>query len=97
MKTIQRERILEDIINELEDIGGDADPEFAGGINAETKIIGDLCYESIEIVQLLVWIEQHFKLKNLASEKLLMRDQRFVSELTVGEVVDFVEEELSAQ
>ncbi len=56
--------------------------------------MGDLSFESIEIVQLMVTIEQHFGLKNLASEELLMRDGRYVPDRTVEEVTQFVYDQI---
>ena len=53
----------------------------------------ELAFESIEVVQLMVLIEQDFGLNNFASEELLMRDGRYVNELTIGEIADFLTRE----
>lgn len=91
------EAILRDLISVLEDMTSDWDLDYSGGIGETTRLIGDLAFESIEIVQLMVAIEQHFGLKNLASEKLLMRDGRYVPDLTVSEIVDFIGHELNSR
>ncbi len=90
----EKGKILKDLILILEDMTSDWDLDYSGGINASTRLIGDLSFESIEVVQLMVAIEQHFNLKNLASEKLLVRNGRYVSELTVSEIADFLSREV---
>ncbi len=96
MESMKKEKILQELITILQDMTSDWDLDYSGGISESTKLIGDLAFESIEIVQLMVTIEQHFDLKNLISERLLMRDGRYVSELTVSEIVNFIREELKA-
>jgi acyl carrier protein len=87
--------ILSELIGILEDMTSDWDFDYLGGINAETRLVEDLTFESVEVVQLMVTIEQHFNLKNLASEKLLMRDGSYVPDLKVAEIRDFLCEEMS--
>ena len=94
---MQKEDVQTQLIAILEDMTSDWDLDFDGGITPETRLIGDLSFESIEIVQLMVRVEQQYKLKNLASEKLIMNDGRYVPELTVAEVVDFLATEMNGQ
>jgi len=44
----------------------------------------------------MVALEQHFQLKNLASEKLLMRDGTYVPDQRVGDITAFLQAELAA-
>jgi acyl carrier protein len=98
METWTEESIQNDLITILKDMTSDWDiDQFSGGINADTKLVGDLSFESIELVQLMVAIEQHFGLKNLASEKLLVRDGKYVSDLTVAEIARFLHGEIKAR
>jgi len=87
--------ILNKLTSILEDMTSDWELDYSGGINPDTKLIGDLSFESIEIVQLMVAIEQQFEIKNLTSEKLLMRDGKYVPELTVSEIANFLNEEIN--
>jgi acyl carrier protein len=89
-----KECILNELIKILEDMSSDWDLEYADGINGDTKLVADLLFESIDIVQLLVAVEQHFNVKNLPSEKLLMRDGAYVSDLTASEIASFLSEEM---
>ncbi len=91
-----RKPILKEVIGILEDMTSDWDLEFSGGIGPDTRLIGDLAFESIDMVQLVVAIEERFKRRDLPIEKLLMEDGRYVDDLRVGDVAGFLEEHLGA-
>lgn len=91
----KREDIEKELLTILKDMTADWELDYSGGIKADTRLVGDLTFESIEVVQLMVAIEQHFNVKNLASEKLLMRDGRYVPDLTVSEIVNFLAEQMN--
>jgi acyl carrier protein len=91
------ESVTEEVIAVLKDMTSDWDIDaFDGGIGPDTRLVADLTFESIEIVQLMVALEQHFKLKRLASEKLLMRDGTYVPDQRVGDIAAFLVTELAA-
>ncbi len=94
MEEYRKEDILNELIKILEDMSSDWDLDYSDGIKGDTRLVADLLFESIEIVQLLVAIEQHFNLKNVPSEKLLMRDGNYVPDLTVSEIANFLSEEM---
>ena len=48
---LTEETILKDIVEILEEMTSDWDLEFNGSIGPETKIISDLSFESIDVVQ----------------------------------------------
>ena len=52
--------------------------------------MADLEFESIDIVQLAVSLEQHFDQSGLPFEQLFMRDGDYVDDLTVNEIADFL-------
>ncbi len=91
----EREEILQDVVKILEDMTKDWDMEFSGPIGPETRLIGDLAFESIDVVQFVVAIEEHFKRRDLAFEQLLMEDGRYVSEVKLAAAVDFLHEKLN--
>lgn len=91
------ENITEEVITILKDMTSDWDLDgFGGEITADSRLVADLTFESIEIVQLMVALEQHFQLKKLASEKLLMRDGTYVPDQRVGDIAAFLQRELAA-
>jgi acyl carrier protein len=66
------------------------------GVRATTRLMGDLEFESIDIVQLAVSLEQHFEQSGLPFEKLFMRDGDYVDDLTVSEIATFLRSHLSS-
>jgi acyl carrier protein len=89
-----RDTVFADLVHILEDMTSDWDMEYSGGIQEDTRIIGDLQFESIDVVQLLVAIEEHFQRNDLPFVELVMKDSRYVDELRVGEIADFLTKHL---
>ena len=82
------------VLQILKDLTADWDSDFAGQIGPDTLLIADLDFESIDVVELVVSLEGRFQRRDLSFEKLLMHDGRYVEDLTVRQVVDFLESEL---
>lgn len=89
-------QILADVIEILEGITQDWDTELSGKIGADTALMSDLTFESIDVVMLIVAIEERFKKTGLPFEELLMTDGRYVDDLRVSELVSFLEEHLAS-
>lgn len=79
-----------DLIALLTDMTQDWDLSFTSGITPETRLMADLAFESIDVVQLVVAIEAHLQRRHLHFEQLMMVDGRYVQELQVKEIVDFL-------
>lgn len=77
--------ILTNITEILQDMTADWDTDFSGPIGPETKLVDDLGFESIDIVQFIVAIEERFKRRGLPWEEILMSDGRYVDEIKVGD------------
>jgi len=91
-----RAEIERDLVGILTDMTTDWDLDFEGGITGETRLMADLDFESIDVVQLIVAIEAHFQRRGLHFEHLLMNDGRYVTELQVKQMVDFLDTALAA-
>ncbi|MBI4858871.1 MAG: acyl carrier protein [Candidatus Riflebacteria bacterium] len=65
---------------DLEDLGPDS------------KLVADLCFSSVDFVHLVASVEMRYGRK-LQFEKLLIRDGAYRTELTVGELAQFVDDE----
>ncbi|MDB5969783.1 MAG: acyl carrier protein [Hydrocarboniphaga sp.] len=74
----------------LKDFTQDWDNEFEGEMTRETKLLGDLGFESIDIIQLVVAIEQMVHKSKLPFNELLMKEGRYVDDLSIGQIADFV-------
>lgn len=89
-RVFSKEAILQSTIHILEDMTSDWDMEFTEPIGPETKLVADLQFESIDIVQFIVAIEGKFRRRGLPYEELLMVDGRYVDEIKVEDTVDFL-------
>ncbi|GIX45858.1 MAG: acyl carrier protein [Candidatus Tectimicrobiota bacterium] len=87
---LSRETILHGVVQILTDMTADWEDAFTGPIGPETRLVADLAFESIDVVQLAVAIEEHFQHPNLPFQKLLMRDGRYVEDLQVADLVEFL-------
>ena len=86
-----REALERDILALLTDMTADWDMPYTGAIQPDTRLMADLAFESIDVVQLVVAIEAHLQRRHLHFEQLLMVDGRYVQELQVSEIVDFLD------
>jgi acyl carrier protein len=87
---VDREAILNALIAILEDMTSDWDTEFESSIGPDTRLIEDLAFESIDIVQFIVAIEEKFKRRGMPYEEFLMTEGRYVDEIKVSDVVAFL-------
>ena len=75
----------------------DWDLDIPGGVTTETRLMEDLAFESIDIVQFAVAIEQAADRKGLPFEKLFMKDGDYVDDVKLSQVVDFLCSELGVR
>jgi acyl carrier protein len=85
-----KDAILSDLLKILEDMASEWEVEFAGAIGPETRLEADLSFQSIQVVQLIIAIEEHFQRQELPFQTLLMPDGRPVRDLRVVDVADFL-------
>jgi acyl carrier protein len=91
-----RDELERDIVAILTDMTSDWDLSFSDPINGETRLMADLAFESIDVVQLVVAIEAHVRRRHLHFEQLLMVDGRYVQELQVKQIADFLAQQLAS-
>lgn len=89
-----REAIQAQVITVLEDMTADWELEDGGQIEPETRLMEDLAFESIDVVQLVVALEKKFERKGLPFEQLFMREGDYVDELQVQGIVEFLDKNL---
>jgi acyl carrier protein len=93
---LSKEQIETDLCTILTDMTADWDLPSDAPITGETRLMADLAFESIDVVQLVVAIEAHFKKRQMHFEHLLMVDGRYVQELQVKQISEFLEKALAA-
>mgnify|MGYP002134556015 CR=1 FL=1 len=74
----------------LADFTIDWDNEFEGTMGRDTRLLADLHFESIDIIQLVVAIEEMVGRRKLPFDKLLMKEGRYVDDLSIGQIADFL-------
>jgi acyl carrier protein len=75
-------KIVEDLI---QDWGLDLD----NGISGFTKLVADLEFTSVDIIQVCVAIEQYYQQK-MGFQSLLMKDGSYVSDLSITQIAEFL-------
>ena len=83
-------RALVGIVSDLtQDWGIDTN----GGIEGQTRLVHDLEFASVDIIQLCVAIEQHYGRK-FGFQDLLMKNGSYISDLTISQMADFLTQRL---
>ena len=85
-----KQSVLQILVDILTDMTSEWDMDSDDPVGNQTKLIEDLGFESIDVVQFVVAIEEHYQTKELPFEKLLMVDDRYVDEIVVEDVVEFL-------
>jgi acyl carrier protein len=95
-QTFDRETTVDGVLRILGDMTKDWDTALNGPIGETTSLMTDLGFESIDMVMLIVAIEERFGRKGMPFESLFMIDGRYVEDVSVRELVDFLHEHLNA-
>lgn len=82
-------RIVAVLSDMVQDWGIDADE-----ITADTRLVADLEFVSVDIIHLIVAIEEDLKRPKMGFQELLMKDGRYVDEITVRQLTEFVSSKL---
>ncbi len=88
--------VLNDLTNILADLTADWETSLDAPIGPQTRLIGDLSFESIDVVHLITAIEEHYGRRDLPFEEVMMQDGKYVDEVTVGQLSEFLASHLSA-
>lgn len=78
------------LVNLLKDFTQDWDHSFEGEMGRSTRLFADLGFESIDIIQLAVAIQEEVVKRRVSFDKLLMKDGRYVDDLSIGQIADFL-------
>jgi len=92
----QNQSIEQRVVQVVNEMVADWDSSDPPGVDLNTRLIGDLEFESIEIVQLAVALGQHFDYEDVPFEELFMRDGDYVEDLTVAQIATFLRSHLQS-
>jgi acyl carrier protein len=85
----QRSQIRDYVLRTLQELSRDW--EYSKDITEETGLFADLGFESLDAVVLGTSIQEHYRRPMPFAELLADIGQREVRELTIGELVSFIE------
>lgn len=91
---IERDQISKDLVDILNEMIDDWGVELDNPIGDDTALVADLEFSSIDIIHLVMAIEDHFEHPKMGFNDLLMEDGKYVQDLEVGQVVDFIDSKL---
>ena len=96
IETLSADKLEKEVINVVKDVIKDWDLGMDDQLNGDTGLIGELEFESIDIVRFVVALEQHFECRGIAFEKLFMQGSGYISELKIKEVAEFLSKNYEA-
>jgi len=88
-----RDQLRADVLEILREKGKKLDPDFAEPLSEETRIVGDLDFESVLIVEFCMAVGKHFR-KKLPFQNLVFQNGQF-QDFTVGQLLTFLEAQLA--
>jgi acyl carrier protein len=93
--SLGKDQIARRVIPILERMTSDWELGFSGGIGPETRLVGDLGIDSVSMVEVQAAIGAEFGREDLPFERMLFVDGEFVEDLSVRDLVEFVDAALS--
>jgi acyl carrier protein len=95
MKTAEERAAIErKVIAVATDTVADWGLDLSSPITAGMKLMEDLNFGSIDIVQFAVGIERAFDRKGLPFEKLFVKNGAYVDDISISQLIDFLCAEL---
>ena len=89
----EKEAVKTVLIEIVEDLVQDWGLDLDGPINGETRLVNDLNFASVDIIQLCVAVEEHYGRK-MKFQDLLMQDGSYLRDLGLSRMGAFVAERL---
>lgn len=90
--SFQRSATLAAVIATLEELVQDWDIEKP--IGPDTRVVADLGFESIDLIQMIAALEQSLRPRRISLVDMLVADGRYVNDLVVDEIVDGIEKRI---
>jgi acyl carrier protein len=88
------ESVEKTVIGVVADLIQDWGLDLDEGVGGQSRLVNDLDFSSVDIIQLCVALEQHYERK-LGFQDLLMHDGSYVADLSLAQVSKFVLDRLN--
>lgn len=85
---VDRSATVEKVVITLQDLVQDWDIEEPIGLH--TRVVADLDFESVDLIQMVGALEQAFALRGGSLVDMLVAEGRYVDDLTVQQIADAV-------
>lgn len=92
---LMRDTVEGTVIAVVEDLVQDWGLDLGEGLGPGSKLVADLQFASVDIIQLCVALEQAYERK-FGFQDLLMKDGSYVGDLSLAQFARFIEPKLSA-
>lgn len=92
---LDKSSIEQTLIHIVEDLTQDWGIELDDAVSSRTRLVADMEFASVDIIQLMVAIEEHYNRPKMGFQDLLMNDGSYVDDLSIGQVIDFVHARLT--
>lgn len=96
MSDLKKDTAIETVVAIVEDLTQDWGIELEGPAGAQTMVVADLEFASVDIIQLCVALEQCYG-RRFGFQDLLMKDGSYVGDLSLGQLAAFVEARLKGE
>lgn len=93
---MDKAEIQDHVVGVLRELTDEWELDLDDGIGPSTLLMGDLSFESIDVVQFAVALEKRFAQTGLPFEQLFMHDGEYVEDLSVKQVVEFLDGQLAS-
>jgi acyl carrier protein len=93
MSELKKDTTIGTIVAIVDDLTQDWGLEFDAPKGAQTLVVGDLEFASVDIIQLCVALEQAFG-RRFGFQDLLMKDGSYVGDLSLGQFAEFIDGKL---
>lgn len=96
MSGLLKESVEATVVAVIEDLVQDWGLDIEGGVRPATRVVADLEFASVDIIQLCVALEECYGRK-FGFQSLLMHDGSYVGDLSVDQIAQFISGRLAAQ
>lgn len=96
MSELKRETTIGTVVAIVDDLVQDWGLDLEAPTGAQTMLVADLEFASVDIIQLCVALEQCYG-RRFGFQDLLMKDGSYVGDLSLGQLAAFVDAKLSSQ
>ena len=96
MSSLKKDTTIDTVVAIVDDLTQDWGLELDGPTGAKTKVVADLEFASVDIIQLCVALEECYG-RRFGFQDLLMKDGSYVGDLSLGQLAAFVDAKLNSE